>query len=239
MALPWLDDSDINFPAIESALDEPNGLLAAGGDLSSKRLIQAYRLGIFPWYENEQPILWWSPDPRMVLLPEQLKITGSLRKFIRKQSYEISMDRDFPQVIDACSGSRSNSGGTWITTELKQAYCQLHVMGMAHSVEVWQQDELVGGLYGIAIGELFFGESMFSRKDNTSKLALVFLARQLQKWNYPLIDCQVSSQHLESLGAKEISRKMFKQYLNEYQDKPGKSGKWQPSLTQQQLVDEL
>jgi len=239
MSLPWLDDSDINFPTIESALVEPNGLLAAGGDLSAGRLIQAYRLGIFPWYENGQPILWWSPDPRMVLRPQQLKITASLRKFIRKQQFEITMDQDFPQVIEACSRVRSNSEGTWITEELKQAFCHLRHMEVAHSVEVWQQDELVGGLYGIAIGQLFFGESMFSRVDNTSKLALVFLVKQLRKWNYRLIDCQVSSRHLESLGAKEVSRQEFKQYLNKYLDKPGHCGKWQPTITIQQLINEF
>jgi leucyl/phenylalanyl-tRNA--protein transferase len=239
MTLSWLDEPTFNFPAIESALKEPNGLLAAGGDLKPERLTEAYRLGIFPWYERGQPILCWPPDPKIVLFPEDLIVTSSLRKFIRKQQYTISMDRDFLQVINACSGQRTNSDGTWITEELKRSYCQLHSMGVAHSVEVWHQNELVGGLYGLALGQMFFGESMFSHESNTSKLALVFLVKQLKIWNYRLIDCQVSSAHLESLGAKEISRHRFKRYLNEHLDSPGITGTWHPTITKQQLIDEL
>ncbi|MBL4821593.1 MAG: leucyl/phenylalanyl-tRNA--protein transferase [Gammaproteobacteria bacterium] len=233
MSLPWLDDTGIVFPDISTALQEPNGLLAVGGDLGPERLVAAYRLGIFPWYEDGQPILWWSPDPRMVLLPEQLRISSSLRRLIRKQQYTITMDQDFAGVIDACSQARPNSEGTWITVELKSAYRRLHELGIAHSVEVRDSDELVGGLYGLGIGQLFFGESMFSRRDNTSKLALVFLVEQLRKWHYKLIDCQVSSVHLESLGAREISRKMFQQYLLRYLDKPGKFGSWQTGISPQ------
>lgn len=237
MSLPWLDDA--KFPAVETALKEPNGLLAAGGDLSPQRLIEAYRHGIFPWYEEGQPVLWWSPDPRMVIVPCELHISASLRRLLRNHQYNVTMDTGFSEVIDACSQSRQNSDGTWITPELKQAYIRLHELGIAHSVEVWEESNLVGGLYGLAFGQLFFGESMFSRQANTSKLALVYLVKQLEKWDFQLIDCQVSSNHLKSLGARDIRRSEFLNYLSKYFGQNVRHEKWQLNVTKQQLTDEL
>lgn len=218
--IPWLHNSNDPFPPIELALDEPNGLLAAGGGLSHQRLISAYRQGIFPWYSPGEPILWWSPDPRCVLAPDQLHISRSMRKRLKNKDYEVCFDRNFPAVIEACSSPRGDNAGTWITREMKQAYCQLHDQGLAHSVEVYIDDQLVGGLYGIAMGKLFFGESMFARVRDASKIAFIKMVEQLQNWDYALIDCQVSNEHLFSLGATEISRQSFKGYLEEYLDLP-------------------
>jgi len=226
MALAWLDSTTVGFPAVDSALTTPNGLLAVGGDLTPDWLITAYQQGIFPWYEADQPILWWSPDPRMVLFPDEFHVSGSLRKLLRRDCYRFSLDRDFAAVIQACSEPRSRSGGTWITGELKSAYRRLHELGIAHSVEVWDAGNLVGGLYGVALGQVFFGESMFSRSSNTSKLALVFLLKHLRKWGYRLIDCQVSSAHLGNLGAREISRGEFMQLLNRYVDGQRMPANW-------------
>lgn len=210
-----LNQAELSFPPVEQALSEPNGLLAVGGDLSVKRLLLAYRQGIFPWYEESQPILWWHPDPRMVLFPDQLHISRSLQKFIKKQSYTVSSDTAFSEVVRACAEQRCKGRhGTWITAEMQSAYLHLHQAGYAHSVEVWQGDQLQGGLYGVAIGAMFFGESMFSRQANTSKLAFVTLVRKLQEQDYKLIDCQVASGHLLSLGAREISRQNFMTVLN-------------------------
>src|SRR5690606_29186252 len=177
--LGWLKRDELAFPPLEAALREPNGLLAAGGDLSPERLIAAYRHGCFPWYAPGQPILWWSPDPRTVLFPDELHVSRSLAKVLRQQRFEVSFDRDFAAVIAACAAPRSYANGTWITDEMRGAYEQLHQLGHAHSVEVWQDGELVGGLYGLAFGLLFFGESMFSRRDNASKVGFVTLVRQL------------------------------------------------------------
>ncbi len=214
--IPWLDPKSNDFPPITQALEEPNGLLAAGGDLSGNRLIEAYRHGIFPWFSPGEPILWWSPDPRCTLIPGQIHISRSLRKAIRSTEFEITFDRAFAEVIAACAAPRSYSDGTWISTPMQKAYTQLHQQGIAHSVELWQNGKLTGGLYGIAMGRLFFGESMFSRATNTSKIAFAFLARQLEKWGYALIDCQVENNHLTSLGAGCISRTEFKQYLDQH-----------------------
>jgi leucyl/phenylalanyl-tRNA---protein transferase len=233
MPIPWLNLDDFEFPSIDQALSEPDGLLAAGGDLKVQRLLQAYQNGIFPWYEDGQPILWWSPNPRMVLRPEDLKISKSLHKLLRRNHYTLSMDQDFAAVIQGCAEARRDATGTWITDEMQAAYCALHAAGFAHSVEVWSQQELVGGLYGVALGEVFFGESMFSREANTSKLALVSLVKQLQQWKYKLIDCQVSSEHLLSLGAKEISREQFRKKLLKLRTEPGKIGPWQLELARQ------
>jgi len=197
-------------------MTEPNGLLAVGGDLSPQRLLNAYRHGIFPWYEEEQPILWWSPAPRAVLFPEQLHISRSLKKSIRKRNYQISFDTCFERVMRACAEPRKPGGGTWITADMLDAYVRLHEAGFAHSVETWQDDKLVGGLYGVALGRIFFGESMFCRATDASKVALVALADQLRQMGYKLIDCQVGNTHTFSLGAMEISRSEFKSYLNEY-----------------------
>ena len=226
MPLPWLEPEDITFPPIELALEEPNGLLAAGGSLNPQWLLCAYGQGIFPWYETGQPILWWSPDPRLILTPRLLKVSRSLKKLIKKRSYEITLDIAFSEVVQNCADSRRESAGTWITDEMQTAYSSLHDKGYAHSVEVWAGNDLVGGLYGVALGKVFFGESMFSKEDNTSKLALVYLIRQISRWGFELIDCQVSSDHLFTLGAIEISRSEFLQDLNNLLQFKDKIGKW-------------
>lgn len=206
--------ADIPFPPVETALDDPNGLLAAGGDLSPERLLSAYRQGIFPWYSEGQPILWWSPDPRAILFPERLRISRSLRKVLRKSPYSVTLDQDFPSVIQGCrEAPRSQGPGTWITTEMLQAYRQLHDQGYAHSIECWQDGRLVGGLYGVAVGRVFFGESMFSLAPDASKIAFVHLARSGQ---YRLIDCQQPSEHLSRLGAECIPRREFTRLLSIY-----------------------
>lgn len=202
-----------SFPSAETALREPNGLLAVGGDLSSQRLLAAYHRGIFPWFNEGDPILWWTPDPRMVLFPDELKISRSLRKLLRKDHYQILTDRSFTQVMEACAAPRKGQAGTWIHPQMIAAYSALHEMGLAHSVETWIDDELVGGLYGVALGKVFFGESMFSRQPDASKIAFVHLVKQLQYWEYGMIDCQVRTSHLASLGAREISRAEFSQKL--------------------------
>lgn len=217
MQMPLLLDpesEDCVFPDVTQALREPNGLLAVGGRLSPHCLLRAYRRGIFPWYSEEQPILWWSPDPRMVLFPDELRISRSLRKILRRGIYRVSVDRAFPEVIAACAAPRRDEPGTWITAEMEAAYCRLHRQGWAHSVEVWAGDELVGGLYGVAIGRIFFGESMFHRRSDASKVALVTLVERLRQWGYGLIDCQVATAHLASLGAREIPRARFVSLLD-------------------------
>jgi leucyl/phenylalanyl-tRNA--protein transferase len=207
--LTWLRSDSLAFPAPDQAMTEPEGLLAAGGDLSPERLLSAYSQGIFPWYQDGQPLLWWSPDPRTVLQPARLHVSRSMQKFMRKAELNITLDRDFPAVIRACSEPRDYSDSTWITEEMQQAYCQLHRLGIAHSVEVWDGGHLVGGLYGVALGRVFFGESMFSRRSNASKAGFIFLVRQLEQWGYALIDCQMPTEHLFSLGAESISRDEF------------------------------
>ena len=214
----WLDpdDADIHFPDVELALAEPNGLLAIGGDLSMERLLEAYRRGIFPWYGQGQPILWWAPDPRLVLVPAELHISRSLRKTLRRGRFTVSMNRDFPAVIRACAEPRAGEDGTWITRAMQAAYIQLHDSGHAHSIECRLDGELVGGLYGVAIGRVFYGESMFARRSDASKVAFVWLVRQLQRWGFGLVDCQVHTGHLESLGARLIPRRSFSLMLTEY-----------------------
>lgn len=216
MQLSVLDAFNPNqaFPSLDKALGEPNGLIAVGGCLSPRRILNAYRNGIFPWFNPGEPILWWSPDPRLVLFPDKLQVSRSLRKTLRKQLFEIRYDSAFEQVIIACAAPRGDQGGTWITEDMKQAYLQLHKLGIAHSVEAWQDQQLVGGLYGIGIGRVFFGESMFHRKTDASKVVFAHLVRQLTDWQYQLIDCQVSSEHLFSLGAEEIPRAAFADLLN-------------------------
>ena len=213
--LTILDPTDANapFPPLSHALTDPNGLLAVGGDLSNTRLLNAYRHGVFPWYNDGQPILWWSPDPRMVLFPEKFKASRSLKKNIRKHEFEFSLDQAFLQVIELCAAPRSTDSGTWINHEMQSAYINLHRLGHAHSVEIWQQDKLVGGLYGVAIGKVFFGESMFSLVTDSSKTAFYLLAGLLADHHFELIDCQVYSEHLRSLGAEEIPRAEFERYL--------------------------
>ncbi len=218
--IPWLQNSSDPFPSVNEALVDPNGLLAAGGGLTKQRLISAYRSGIFPWYSPGEPVLWWSPDPRCVLIPDQLHVSRSMRKRLKRKDYEVCFDRDFPAVIEACSEPRGDEEGTWITREMKQAYCSLHEQGLAHSIEVYIDNQLVGGLYGIAMGKLFFGESMFSRSRDASKIAFIKMVEQLRNWGYVLIDCQVSNGHLFSLGATEIARDEFMSYLDQYRDVP-------------------
>lgn len=205
--LPWLNADD-PFPSVDTALDEPNGLLAAGGDLSAERLLQAYSQGIFPWSSGDQPLLWWAPDPRCVIFPDKVHISRSLKKAIRKQKVRLSFDQCFEEVIDQCARGEEYTGG-WITDEMKEAYTQLAEQGIAHSVEVWINDTLAGGLYGIALGRCFFGESMFSLASNASKIAFAGLCTQARHWNFPLIDCQIENDHLLSLGAELITRPSF------------------------------
>ena len=228
MHLTWLDPHNDNqpFPHPDRALTEPDGLLAAGGNLTPRRLLRAYRMGIFPWYSADQPILWWSPDPRLVLLPECLKVSRSLRKTLRKGLLAITADTAFEQVVAACAGPRQGEPGTWITSEMFRAYCRLHRLGHAHSIETWQQGELVGGLYGVSLGRVFYGESMFSWISDASKIALVALAAQLQRWEFAVIDCQVTTAHLLSMGAVDIPRSSFLQLLECYCPQPGQPGPW-------------
>ena len=216
--ITWLNRASLKFPPLHKALREPNGLLAAGGDLSAARLVAAYRHGCFPWYQDGQPLLWWSPDPRTVLLPNNLHISRSLRKVLRSDLFSVTFDRNFTDVIHACSEPRKDEDGTWITSEMQAAYFALHAQGHAHSVEVWQQDQLVGGLYGIAIGQLFFGESMFSRASNASKVGFVTLVSALKAAGFVLIDCQMPTAHLISLGAESIRRSEFSEYLTQHLD---------------------
>lgn len=217
--LTWLKRDELTFPPLDKALREPNGLLAAGGDLSPERLLAAYRHGCFPWYQDGQPLLWWSPDPRTVLYPNELHVSRSLRKRLRQGGYRVTFDQAFADVIKGCAGPRSYTDGTWITTPMQQAYLRLHAMGVAHSVEVWQGEQLVGGLYGLAMGGLFFGESMFSRATDASKVGFVTLVEHLRDWGFALIDCQMPTRHLESFGARSIPRAVFAQALAEHLDR--------------------
>lgn len=223
--IPWLA-SDQPFPPVHRALREPNGLLAAGGDLSQRRLIEAYRQGIFPWYSEGEPVLWWSPDPRMVLFPGEFSISRSLRKRLRSGTYEIRADTCFSEVMRACALPRDGQAGTWITHDIVAAYTALHTAGLAHSVETWVDGELAGGLYGVALGRVFYGESMFTRATDASKLALAHLARQLERWGFGVIDCQMKTTHLQSLGAREISRKQFLGMLSELVNYSPHMGPW-------------
>jgi len=212
--IPWLR-GDAPFPPVKRALHIPNGLLAAGGDLSAPRLLDAYRHGIFPWFSPGEPILWWSPDPRMVLFPPEIRISRSFAKVLRNTRYEVRCDSAFEQVMRACAAPRDEQGGTWISEEMIAAYCTLHRLGYAHSLETWIDGQLAGGLYGIGIGRMFYGESMFSRASNASKIALAHLARQLERWQFGMIDCQMNTPHLASLGAREIPRSEFLARLQE------------------------
>jgi leucyl/phenylalanyl-tRNA--protein transferase len=209
-------DHNQPFPDVSKALQEPNGLLAVGGCLSPERLLNAYRDGIFPWYNEGEPILWWTPDPRLVLFPERLAVSRSLRKLLKRGVFDFSFDTCFDAVVDACSKPRAYADGTWISPHIKQAFGLLHRQGHAHSFEVWNAGKLVGGLYGLALGRVFFGESMFHSEANASKAALVFAVECLTNWHYQLIDCQVYSEHLASLGAEEIPRAEFVRLLDRY-----------------------
>lgn len=228
----WLDprDPDAPFPPVALALRDPDGLLAIGGDLSPRRLVNAYRNGIFPWYSKGQPILWWSPDPRLVLEPAALRVSRSLRKTLRRAPYRITLDRDFAGVIDGCAAPRRDGEGTWITPEMRAAYLRLHELGYAHSAEAWSGEMLVGGLYGIAIGRMFFGESMFTRASDASKIAFVHLVRQLEAWGFGLIDCQVETAHLARFGARPIPRAEFIERMQPLLAQPPVPAPWRLEL---------
>lgn len=213
--IPWLTDTLV-FPDPATALRQPNGLLAAGGDLSSDRLLLAYREGIFPWYSEGEPLLWWSPDPRAVIIPGHLHISRSLQKTLNKKIFTITFDHAFAEVIEACRLPRPTQPTTWIDDDMKQAYIQLHQQGYAHSVECWHEDKLVGGIYGVVLGKCFFGESMFSTMSDASKVAMVALDKKLCEKNFCILDCQVSSAHTRSMGAIEIPRQDFLHILKDY-----------------------
>lgn len=223
--IPWLGTDD-RFPPVERALTEPNGLLAAGADLSVPRLLEAYQSGIFPWYSDGQPLLWWSPDPRMVLLPPELRISRTLKKRLAKGDYEMRADTCFEDVIRACAAPRPGQEGTWITEDMIAAYSALHRAGRAHSVETWFGGELAGGLYGVALGRMFFGESMFTRAPDASKIALAHFVRQLERWGYGMIDCQMTTAHLTRFGAREIPRAEFMRKLATLVNYPDTARKW-------------
>jgi len=227
----WLGPpgSDTEFPPIETALDWPNGLLAAGGDLSPQRLLAAYRRGIFPWYETGQPILWWCPDPRTVIFPGALHVARRLRRHLAQQPFEGSFDRAFQSVVRGCARAHEPGAGTWITPAMMTAYDRLHALGYAHSVEIWQGDTLAGGLYGVAVGRIFFAESMFSRVSNASRAAMVLLDQALREGGFRLIDCQLPSPHLFRMGAVEIPREAFLALLAEHADRaPAPGFRWSP-----------
>lgn len=231
LRLSWLSPNpDSPFPPLETALKEPDGLLAAGGDLSPERLVNAYHQGIFPWFNEGEPILWWSPDPRCVLYPDQVKISRSLRKTLNKNLFEVRMDTAFESVMQACAETRKDQEGTWINTAMLEAYTRLHELGYAHSVECWQDNQLVGGLYGIAIGKVFCGESMFTRRSDASKVALVHLCQFLLQRQFELIDSQVYTSHLESLGAVMIPRNDYLDVLKQYTLEDDEPGKWDISM---------
>ncbi len=206
-------DPEAPFPPIEAALDNPRGLLAMGGDLSPARLVNAYCCGIFPWYSTGQPILWWAPFPRCVLYPTDVHVSRRLRRQYNQGNFRLTLDRSFERVITACAAPRASGDGTWITTDMQAAYVHLHEMGIAHSLEVWRDDELAGGIYGLALGGVFFGESMFSKQSNASKVALVGLCQHLRSCRFSLMDCQISNPHLMSMGCIDMPRMEFQQHL--------------------------
>lgn len=226
MPIAQLHPESVTFPPVEYALDEPNGLLALGGDLSPEWLMSAYQNGIFPWFSPDDPILWWSPNPRAVLVPQELHISRSMKKFLRKTRFRVTLNSAFSQVIAACANERNE--GTWIVPSIQRAYLQLHQQNRAHSVEVWEDDGLVGGLYGVDQGALFCGESMFSRRDNASKLALYALCQHFVNYGGKLIDCQILNDHTESLGAIEISRPDYLHFLHKLQQQQLPRECWSP-----------
>jgi leucyl/phenylalanyl-tRNA--protein transferase len=238
-SLYWIKTTDPpdHFPDPDRALTEPDGLLAVGGDLSVERLLIAYRQGIFPWYQDGQPILWWSPNPRAVLFPSELHVSRSLRKTLRKNRFTVSVNQDFAGVIAGCATERSDTG-TWITTDMAQAYQQLHDEGHAHAMEVWCDEQMVGGLYGVNIGRVFFGESMFSRETDASKVALVLLIRICRELGIELVDCQIASAHLASLGSRSISRAEFHRLLRRYTQFPSPPGWTRENVVTRGLVQE-
>jgi leucyl/phenylalanyl-tRNA--protein transferase len=232
--IPWLDPSD-PFPPLTTALDHPNGLLAAGADLSEVRLLDAYAHGIFPWFGHGEPVLWWSPDPRMVLWLDALHVSRSLRRLLASGRYTVTMDTAFDEVIEGCAEPGAGREQTWITPDMMEAYRRLARLGRAHSVEVWTGGRLAGGLYGVALGRMFYGESMFSRAPGASKVALVALVRQLGRWGFGLIDCQMPTSHLASFGAREIPRAEFMRHVERLVRLEGVAPPWSadPDLLQE------
>ena len=226
--LSLLDPDQVGFPETSAALRDPNGLLAVGGDLTPEWLLASYRRGIFPWFSDDQPILWWSPSPRCIVRPESTKFSRSLRKVIRQGRYAVTFDQAFARVLDGCAAPRAQESGTWITEEMREAYLEMRKLGHAHSVEAWLDDDLVGGLYGLAIGRVFFGESMFHRATDASKVAFAHLVRQLDEWGCRLIDCQVTNPHLQSLGATEVTRAEFEDLLAREVASTGFPATWPP-----------
>ena len=226
MPVYWLDNNDVSFPPAELANED--GILALGGDLSVERLLSAYWNGIFPWFNDNDPFIWWSPDPRFVLYPADLKVSKSMRPYFNQKKFQVTVDREFETVMKNCQRIKRDgqSGGTWITKSMVEGYVNLHEAGYAHSVEVWQENQLVGGLYGVALGKVFFGESMFSKASNASKFGFISLVRKLVELDFDLIDCQQKTQYLGSLGAKEITRKNFLQHLASNKTKPTLKGNW-------------
>ena len=225
--IPWIR-GNAPFPPIAKALAAPNGLLCAGGDLSPERLVDAYSHGIFPWFSEGDPILWWSPDPRMVLFPGELRVSHSLRKTLARGVYETRFDTGFREVIEQCAAPRDGRAGTWIVPEMIEAYTALHERGFVHSVESWRDGELVGGLYGMALGKVFFGESMFTRAHDASKVALVKLVERLAAEGFKVIDCQQATAHLASMGAREIPRAEFAQRVRDSIQYPLSGSRWSP-----------
>ena len=223
--IPLLGPTD-PFPPVDRSLDDPNGLLAAGGGLSVSRLIEAYAHGIFPWFSDGDPVLWWCPDPRMVLDVTRFHASRSLRRRLRRRDYRVTADRAFGDVLRACAEPRDGQPGTWLIPPMIRAYERLHQAGAAHSIEVWMDDRLVGGLYGVALGRMFFGESMFSRRTDGSKIAIAHLAAQLRRWQFPMIDCQMRTSHLESLGAEDMPRRQFVTLVEGLVRETGVPGSW-------------
>ncbi|HEX9406757.1 MAG TPA: leucyl/phenylalanyl-tRNA--protein transferase [Thermoanaerobaculia bacterium] len=224
--IPLLGSID-PFPPVDRALDDPNGLLAAGGGLTLERLRDAYSRGIFPWFGDGDPVLWWSPDPRMVLEPSHFHVSRSLGRRLRKADYHVTADCAFRDVLRECAGPRRDQNGTWLVPAMMRAYERWHHAGDAHSIEVWIDKTLIGGVYGVALGRMFFAESMFSRRTDASKIALAYLTAQLERWRFPLIDCQMRTSHLASLGAREIPRRQFVKTVERLVKDPGRSGRWQ------------
>lgn len=237
-SLAWLPDNAPadSFPPVSEAFDEPNGLLCAGGDLSPERLVAAYQRGIFPWFSEDEPILWWAPNPRTLFTADSFHVSRSMQRVLKKHPYRLSINENFPAVIQACAKPRPDSGGTWITDDMQAAYINLHQHGNAHSCEVWEDDELVGGIYGIGVGAAFCAESMFSRRSNTSKLALWTLLQQLQRWEFRLFDCQLWNDHLGSLGAFDLPREVFVEKLTQAVQQTTQQKIWQldPDLVHNQ-----
>ena len=227
--IPFLGPQD-PFPPVDQALDHPDGLLAAGGTLTLKRLVDAYRRGIFPWFNEGDPVLWWSPDPRTVLVPSRMHISHSLKKRLKKENFLVTIDAGFTRVLDGCAAPRANEIGTWLTPQMRRAYTSLHIAGLAHSIEVWMDGELAGGIYGVAIGRMFFGESMFASRTDASKIAMARLATQLDRWGFPMIDCQLETDHLLSLGAEHVPRRRFVREVERLTREPEPSWKLDADL---------